>query len=119
MAASAARPSNPATTAEVAVEELTSLIPMYNVVLLDDDDHTYDYVIEMLMDVFSHSEAKAYEMACEVDASGRVIVETTYRERAEMKRSRIHSYGADWRIPHCKGSMSATIEPVDASWPQT
>ena len=94
-------------------DQQTLLIPMYHVVLLDDDDHSYDYVIEMLMDIFGHSEAKAYEMACEVDARKRVIVETTYRERAEMKRSQIHSYGADWRLPHCKGSMSASIEPAD------
>jgi ATP-dependent Clp protease adaptor protein ClpS len=96
-------------------DQQTLLIPMYHVVLLDDDDHSYDYVIEMLMDIFGHSEGKSYEMACEVDARKRVIVETTYKERAEMKRSQIHSYGADWRIPHCKGSMSARIEPADIS----
>jgi ATP-dependent Clp protease adaptor protein ClpS len=94
-------------------DQQTLLVPMYHVVLLDDDDHSYDYVIEMLMDIFGHGERKAYEMACEVDKSKRVIVETTYKERAEMKRDQIHSYGADWRIPHCKGSMSATIEPTE------
>jgi ATP-dependent Clp protease adaptor protein ClpS len=91
----------------------TLLVPMYHVVLLDDDDHSYDYVIEMLMDIFGLSQAKAYDLACIVDREKRVVVETTYKERAEMKRSQVHSYGADWRIPHCKGSMSATIEPAD------
>ena len=91
----------------------TLLVPMYHVVLLDDDDHSYDYVIEMVTSIFGHSEATAYELACEVDRNGRVIVETTYKERAEMKRSQIHSYGADWRIPHCKGSMCSVIEPVE------
>jgi len=88
-------------------------IPRYHVVLLDDDDHTYDYVIEMLMQVFQHSREKAFQMACEVDARGRVIVDTTTKERAELKRDQIHAYGPDWRIPHCQGSMSATIEPAD------
>ena len=87
--------------------------PPYHVILWNDDDHSYEYVIEMLMDLFGHSEATAYDMACEVDARKRVIVETTYFERAEMKRSQIQSYGADWRIPHCRGSMSATIEPAE------
>ena len=50
-------------------------LPQYNVVLLDDNDHTYDYVIEMLMDIFRHSSQTAFEMACEVDAHGRVIVD--------------------------------------------
>ena len=100
---------------DTSTEEVTALIPMYHVVLLDDDDHSYEYVIEMLMDLFGHSERKAYEMACEVDARKSVIVETTYKERAELKRDQIHSYGADWRIPHCKGSMSATVEPATAA----
>ncbi len=87
-------------------------VPRYHVVLLDDNDHTYDYVIEMLMQLFGHSRAKAYAMACEVDTRGRVIVDTTTKERAELKRDQIHAYGPDWRIPRCKGSMSAIIEPA-------
>ncbi|QXD14745.1 ATP-dependent Clp protease adaptor ClpS [Rhodocaloribacter litoris] len=87
-------------------------IPQYHVVLLDDDDHTYEYVIEMLMALFGHSMSTAFRMACEVDLKGRVIVETTHRERAELKRDQIHAYGADWRIPHCRGSMSALVEPA-------
>lgn len=90
------------------------VIPRYNVILLDDNDHTYDYVIEMLCKVFGHSREQAFLMACEVDSAGRVIVATTTQERAELKRDQIHSYGADWRIPHCKGSMSARIEPAEA-----
>ena len=97
---------------EVVVEEETILVPLYNVVLLDDNDHSYEYVIEMLMDIFGHSGEVAFTMASEVDARGRVVVQTTYKERAEMKRGRIQSYGSDWRIPHCKGSMSAVVEPA-------
>jgi ATP-dependent Clp protease adaptor protein ClpS len=43
---------------------------------------------------------------------GRVIVDTTTKERAELKRDQIHSFGPDWRVPHCRGSMSAVIEPA-------
>ena len=94
-------------------EERTLRIPKYHVVLLDDDDHTYAYVIEMLMQLFGHSEAKAFRMAQEVDRSGRVIVDTTTKERAELKRDQVHAYGPDWRIEYCQGSMSATIEPAE------
>lgn len=102
------------TKKEVVEDDVVKLIPRYNVILLDDDDHTYDYVIEMLMDIFGHTMRKAYEMACEVDAKKRVIVDTTHKERAEHRKQQIESYGADWRMPDCKGSMSATIEPVDS-----
>lgn len=90
------------------------LIPRYHVVLLDDNDHTYDYVIEMLMKLFNYNREQAFLMACEVDAHGRVIVDTTTLERAELKRDQIHSYGADWRIPRCRGSMSACLEPAES-----
>jgi ATP-dependent Clp protease adaptor protein ClpS len=53
-------------------------------------------------------------MAREVDATGRVIVETTQRERAELKLDEIKSYGPDPLIPASKGSMHAVIEPVSA-----
>jgi ATP-dependent Clp protease adaptor protein ClpS len=87
-------------------------IPRYHVILLDDDDHTYDYVIEMLIKLFGHSRERAFLMACEVDGAGRVIVDTTTKERAELKRDQIHAYGPDWRIERCKGSMSAIVEPA-------
>lgn len=67
----------------------------------------------MLGKVFGHDPIRAFRMAEEVDTSGRVIVDTTTLERAELKRDQIHAYGADWRIPKCKGSMSATIEPAE------
>jgi ATP-dependent Clp protease adaptor protein ClpS len=86
--------------------------PLWHVVLHDDDDHTYEYVIEMLMQLFAHSRAKALRMAVEVDATGRVIVDTTSRERAELKRDQITGFGADPRIPRSAGSMTATIEPA-------
>src|SRR6267154_1638533 len=44
-------------------EELT---PLYRVVLLDDDDHTYDYVIEMLQKIFIFSQNQALRHAEEV-----------------------------------------------------
>jgi ATP-dependent Clp protease adaptor protein ClpS len=84
--------------------------PLWHVVLLDDDDHTYDYVIEMLRRLFGHDPQTAYQMACEVDNSGRVVVETTVLERAEFKRDQIYAYGADWRLERSQGSMSARLE---------
>ncbi len=91
--------------------ESTLLIPPYNVVLLDDNDHSYEYVITMLGDLFGHSQEVAYQMALEVDSAGCVIVFTSHQEQAEFKRDQIHAYGADPIIPKCQGSMSAVIEP--------
>lgn len=85
--------------------------PMYHVVLMDDNDHTYEYVVGMLRKLFAMSPEDAFLRACQVDCEKRVVLETTTLERAELKRDQIHSFGRDWRVPHCCGSMSAVIEP--------
>jgi ATP-dependent Clp protease adaptor protein ClpS len=87
--------------------------PRYNVVLWNDDDHTYAYVITMLLEVFAYPVEKGYQMAHEVDTQGRVVVLTTTMEHAELKRDQIHAYGKDVMIADCQGSMSASIEPVE------
>ncbi len=87
-------------------------LPPYHVVLLDDDDHTYAYVIEMLVALFGYSTTRAYVTAEELDTRGRVILLTTTKEHAELKRDQVHSYGPDHRIESCAGSMAARIEPV-------
>ncbi len=86
---------------------------MWQVVLLDDDDHTYDYVIEMLMAIFGHSMDLAYRMACEVDTRKRVIVDVDEKKLAKAKCKRILTFGPDARMERSRGSMSAVIEPVD------
>jgi ATP-dependent Clp protease adaptor protein ClpS len=93
-------------------ERTTEGLPPYNVVLLDDDDHSYEYVILMLRKVFGHPIQKGFEMAQEVDAKGRVIVATTNLEQAELKQYQIQAFGPDPLIPRCKGSMSAIVEPA-------
>jgi ATP-dependent Clp protease adaptor protein ClpS len=92
----------------------TRTLPPYHVVLLDDDDHTHEYVIEMLRALFAHPVERGMQLAIEVDTRGRVIVLTTHREHAELKRDQIHSYGSDERVATCVGSMSAMIEPAQA-----
>jgi ATP-dependent Clp protease adaptor protein ClpS len=87
--------------------------PPYHVILWNDDDHSYDYVITMLMQLFAYPPEKGFQMAKEVDIQGRVILLTTTREHAELKRDQIHAYGKDVLIAGCKGSMKATIEPSE------
>jgi len=86
--------------------------PLYRVVLLDDDDHTYDYVIEMLQKIFIFTGEQALRHAQEVDARGRTVLMTCELPEAEFGRDQIHGYGPDWRLPRSKGSMSAVVEPA-------
>jgi ATP-dependent Clp protease adaptor protein ClpS len=86
--------------------------PPYNVILLNDDDHSYNYVIAMLQELFGYPPEKGFQLAKEVDTAGRVILLTTTKEHAELKQEQIHAYGPDPNIPRCKGSMTAVIEPA-------
>jgi len=85
--------------------------PRYHVVLWNDEDHTYQYVIRMLKQLFGHPPETGFKLAREVDRRGRVIVLTTTREHAELKRDQIRAFGADRLLARSRGSMSATIEP--------
>ncbi len=88
--------------------------PPYHVIVHDDDDHTYEYVIDMLQKLFGHTFVEAYSFATEVDGTGSAIVDTTTFERAELKQDQIHSCGHDWRLPRSDGAMTCTIEPTGA-----
>lgn len=98
---------------ELETIDREDLTPLYRVVLLDDDDHTYDYVIEMLQKIFIFSLDQAFRHAEEVDNCGRTVLLTCELPQAEFACTQIQSYGPDWRLPRSKGSMSAIVEPVD------
>jgi ATP-dependent Clp protease adaptor protein ClpS len=87
-------------------------LPPFNVVLLDDDDHTVDYVVEMLRRLFGYPEEQGGGMVKTLDSAGRVVVYTTHKELAELKREQIIGYGADWRLQRSKGPMRAVVEPA-------
>jgi ATP-dependent Clp protease adaptor protein ClpS len=103
----------PKSSKKTKEQQKTKKLPPYHVILLNDDDHSYDYVIAMLQQLFGHPRTKGQLLAQEVDKTGRAIVDTTSKERAELKRDQIHAFGPDPLIPRCKGSMSATIEPAE------
>ena len=104
--------AKPSVSPETEVIEQDRLVPLYRVVLLDDQDHTYDYVIEMLQKIFIFTLDQAYRHAEEVDRCGRTVLITCELPQAEFARDQIHSYGADWRLPRSQGSMAAEIEPA-------
>ena len=78
--------ASPSATPSIEGSEQEQLTPLWNVVLLDDDDHTYDYVIEMLARLFFKTVQEAYNHAVEVDSTGRTVVMTCELEAAEFAK---------------------------------
>jgi len=87
--------------------------PPYNVILLNDEEHTFDYVIELLTKLFAHPLAAAKELTWRIHYGGRAVVYTTHKEKAELKRDQVLSYGADPRMSESKGPLGCYIEPAE------
>lgn len=97
---------------EVDRETRTRRQPPYNVIILNDEEHTFDYVIELLVKLFKHPVAKAKELTWRIHLSGRAVVFTTHKELAELKRDQVTAYGADPRMSISKGPLQCYIEPA-------
>lgn len=80
--------------------------------MLDDDDHSVEYVIKMIKELFGKPDTAGLQIAKQVHEQGRCIVGTYALEVAELKQEQIHAYGPDKLIPRCQGSMTAELEPA-------
>jgi len=85
---------------------------LYHLIILNDEEHTVDYVIEMLQAVVGLSASAALACTLEADRTGSSIVQTCGLQEAEHKRDLIHAYGPDWRMPNSRGSVAALVEPA-------
>ncbi len=103
------RTADPETTRDEKAERQ----PPYHVLLWNDEEHTFEYVIHMLARLFGHPKPKGFQLAEQVHTQGRAVVLTTTLEHAELKRDQIHAFGKDDDVGECKGSMSASIEPAE------
>lgn len=97
-----------ATEAEAKTEQ--SLEPLYQIILFDDDDHSYPYVTEMLCNIFGMDLEQAYSITYEVDYCGQAVVKTCPYEEAVAGKDAIIHYGPDPSIEKCKGSMYAIVQ---------
>ena len=88
--------------------------PPYNVVILNDEEHTFDYVIDLLTKLFRHALPTAEALTWEIHNRGRAIVYTTHKEKAELKRDQVLACGADPRMAISKGPLGCYIEPAEA-----
>lgn len=104
----------PGAALDTEVENTTrdDLSKLYHVIILNDEEHTFDYVIEMLQAVFRLNYAAAAAHTLEAHHTGSSIVWTTHLKEAEAKRDQVHAYGPDWRMPNSRGSVAALVEPA-------
>ncbi|MEO6434593.1 MAG: ATP-dependent Clp protease adaptor ClpS [Tepidisphaeraceae bacterium] len=87
--------------------------PPYAVIVLNDDAHTYEYVILGLSKVFGYSTEKSYLLAQTIDLTGRATVWTGMLEVAELKREQILGLGPDrWARKTVRFPLGVVLEPL-------
>ncbi len=87
--------------------------PPYAVVVLNDDEHSFQYVIDTFMKVFGYPLEKGYSLALQIHTEGRGIVWSGAREVAELKRDQIRSTGPDfYGEKKVEFPLGVTIEPL-------
>jgi ATP-dependent Clp protease adaptor protein ClpS len=102
--------TSPSEQGESETETLAEPALNWKVVLFNDEEHTYDYVVELLTLVCKLSRENAFRCAVEVDMAGRTTVFYGTRADCEATCSKILSYGPDHRLPQSMTSMNAEVQ---------
>jgi ATP-dependent Clp protease adaptor protein ClpS len=90
----------------------TRRIPPYNVILLNDDYHSFEFVVETLQKTFGFNTERAFQLTHEAHTSGRAVVWTGPKEVAELKAEQlqsVHEIRADGKK---FGPLTCSIEPA-------
>lgn len=105
---------NPETMPDIQeeIETLTAVKvqKQFKVVLFNDEEHSYDYVVEILTKICKLTREQAFRCAVEVDLTGRTIVFYGEREKCVEVSHKINNYGPDFRMPKSIGSMESAVE---------
>ncbi len=87
--------------------------PPYAVVLFNDEEHTFQYVVETLIKVFGYPQEKSWSLTLQIHNDGRGIVWSGSREVAELKRDQIRSAGPDfYETKKVDVPLSVIVEPL-------
>jgi ATP-dependent Clp protease adaptor protein ClpS len=89
------------------------MLPPYAVILLNDDHHTMQYVVEALQKTFGYSTFKALRLVLRAHVAGRALVWVGSKEVAEFKRERLRGFGPDiYATREVNFPLGCEIEPM-------
>jgi len=88
-------------------------LPPHAVIVLNDDEHSFDYVIHTFQKVFGYSTEKAYLLALTIHTEGRANVWSGSKEVAELKRDQVRSAGPDiYASKRVDWPLGVVVEPL-------
>jgi ATP-dependent Clp protease adaptor protein ClpS len=101
----------PTARPEILEEPKTRRVPPHHVILLNDDFHSMEFVVTVLMKVFGYSTHRCIELMLEAHRTGRSIVWTGSKEVAELKVEQIRSFH-EVRASRDLGPLDCVVEPA-------
>ncbi len=110
-------PSDPDVTVTTKPKEReqtrTRLLPPYNVILENDDYHSFDFVVDVMRKVLGCTEQRAVLLTHEAHTTGRAIIWTGPKEVAELKVEQVRSFHEIRGSDGAKlGPLSCVLEPA-------
>jgi ATP-dependent Clp protease adaptor protein ClpS len=104
---------NTPTQTQPVEETRTRRQPPYNVILLNDDHHSMEFVIEVLCKVLGCPLERAFQLMMEAHTSGRAVIWTGAREVAELKAEQVQSFHEIRERDGAKlGPLGCHVEPA-------
>lgn len=90
----------------------TRLLPPYNLILENDDYHSFEFVIEVLQKALGYNEQRAFLLTHEAHTKGRAVVWTGSKEVAELKLDQMQSFHENRADGKKFGPLGCYIEPA-------
>jgi ATP-dependent Clp protease adaptor protein ClpS len=88
-------------------EEKTAYLPLYKIIMWDDNVTTMEFVIRVLINLFGKDYSTAEQLMYEIHLKGAALAETLPLEQAEFKVEQVHTAATMEEFP-----FTCTIEPV-------
>jgi ATP-dependent Clp protease adaptor protein ClpS len=95
------------------VEARPRLLPPYHVILLNDDHHSMEFVVGVLVKVLGCPDEQAVVLMLEAHHSGRAVIWTGPKEVAELKAEQVQTFHEVRAADGAKlGPLGCVIEPA-------
>lgn len=93
-------------------ETKTRQVPPFNVILENDDHHSFEFVVGVMIKALGFSQERALQVTNQAHTSGRAIVWTGPKEVAELKVEQIRTFHELREGGRDLGPLGCYIEPA-------
>jgi ATP-dependent Clp protease adaptor protein ClpS len=88
--------------------------PMHIIIVYNDNDHSFEYAMELFAKVFRYSYDKCRSLALHIHHEGRTVVWNGTKELGELKIEQIKNGGPDmWGVKRVDYPLNCELQPVD------